>query len=111
MSLNAVNKLATLLSDNINETDDVKRNISPDDLNSNYPLFINENPIKLTGTITLTKYTYATNSFVIDHPVYGELDSSVLLLDGGYDQLSITMPLTMPITLGVNSETLYSTTF
>lgn len=38
----------------------------------------------LTGTVTMTSYLYATDSFILDHPVYSELDSTVLKLDGGY---------------------------
>lgn len=110
MSLDPVKQLASTIASTANEQGTIKQNLSGDDTEALLQLQ-NSERIIMSGTIVAIKYVYATNSFVIDHPVYGELDSSVLLLDGGYDQLSITMPLTMPITLGVNSETLYSTTF
>lgn len=40
--------------------------------------------ISLTQTTFIYKKYYPTDSFIIDHPVYGEVDSSVLKLDGGY---------------------------
>ena len=46
--------------------------------------FVLNKKLVMTGTATLTSYLYATNSFIPGHPVYGELDSPVLLLDGGY---------------------------
>ncbi len=110
MSLDPVKELARNLATTANEQESVKQNLSGDDTEALLQLQSNEK-IVMSGSFLATKYTYATDSFIIDHPVYGELDSSVLLLDGGYGLLSITMPITMPITLGVNSETLYSTTF
>jgi hypothetical protein len=50
--------------------------------------FVLNQKLVMTGTATLTAYLYATDSFILDHPVYGELDSAVLKLDGGYLQSS-----------------------
>jgi len=69
--------------------------------------------IELTGSATLTAKYYDLTSFVLDHPVLGELDSSILELDGGYQQTGSSFPLTFPISFaaGTSSSTLYTTTF
>lgn len=38
----------------------------------------------VTGKLVVTAWYYAEDSFVLDHPVLGEIDSSVLKIDGGY---------------------------
>lgn len=111
MSLSSTSQLAKLLAEQTSETDDIKSNISPDDLNSSLPIFVNESPIEITGTITLTKYVYATNSFIIDHPVYGVIDSAALELDGGYASVAPEFPLTFPIDFDSSDTILYSTYF
>lgn len=40
--------------------------------------------ISLAQTTFIYRKYYPTDSFILDHPVYGEVDSSVLKLDGGY---------------------------
>lgn len=76
------------------EQEQTKSNLSPNDPYGFDQRAIISN-VALEGTIIATKYTIATNSFVLDHLVYGELDSSTLTLDGGYS----------------SSTTLYTTTF
>ena len=41
--------------------------------------------IKVPGQIIFTKKVPASDSFILDHPVQGELDSAVYKLDGGWD--------------------------
>jgi hypothetical protein len=56
--------------------------------------------INLTGSWTIYKLNLGDNSFVLDHPVYGYLDSSTLALDGGYGDATYNpeyFPLTFPI--------------
>ena len=36
-------------------------------------------------TVTFTKRVLSSTSFYIDHPVYGDIDSATLALDGDYD--------------------------
>jgi hypothetical protein len=110
MSLDPVKLLAKNIADTANEQEAIKQNISGDDTEALLQIQSSE-ILKLTGTLVATKYTYATDSFVIDHPVYGALDSSVLKLDGGYGQLAVPFTLTFPVTLGTAQELLYSTTF
>ena len=47
----------------------------------------------LPETITIKELTGSSNSFMLDHPIQGELDSSTLLLDGGYVSTSNTRVL------------------
>ncbi len=54
--------------------------------------------INLSGSYFVYKNPMSTTSFVLDHPVYGELDSSTLLIDGGYAEGTATFPITFPIT-------------
>lgn len=110
MSLSDTSKLAQLLSEQNRETNDLKSNISPDDNNVSLSLFDNERPIIMSGLIVVSKYTYATDSFILDHPVYGSLDSATLALDGGYTTLTVTMPVSIPVSF-MTVTTLYSTTF
>lgn len=111
MALNSTSQLAKLLADQTSETDEIKSNISPDDLNSTLPIFANESPIRISGTITLTSRTYATNSFIIDHPVYSKLDTTTYILDNGYASESLTMPVTVPVDLGSEDTELYTISF
>ncbi len=110
MSLDPVKELARNLATTANEQESVKQNLSGDDTEALLQLQSNEK-IVMSGSFLATKYTYATDSFIIDHPVYGELDSSVLLLDGNYAQEEALFPLTFPISFGISTELLYSTTF
>lgn len=91
MSLSSTSQLAKLLADQTSETDEIKSNISPDDLNSSLPIFINERPIKITGSITVSSHSYGSTTFVIDHPVYGDIDSSTLAIDGDYAFAAVTV--------------------
>jgi hypothetical protein len=40
--------------------------------------------IKVHDCILISKNTLGTGSFVLDHPIYSDLDSSILSLDGDY---------------------------
>lgn len=110
MSLDPVKQLAATLASTANEQETIKQNLSGDDASALLQIQGSER-MDLSGTFVATKYLYPTDSFILDHPIYGELDSSVLLLDGGYAQEAPTFPLTFPVTLGIVSELLYSTTF
>ena len=53
---------------------------------------------QLTTTVYVIKQNYPTTSFIIDHPVYGDIDSSILEIDGGYasgggNQFPLTFPI------------------
>ncbi len=113
MTLNETKLFARSIADISNEQQDVKQNISGNDEDSQLQLGFSE-LVEATGSFVATAYLYPTAaplSFILDHPIYGELDSPSLYLDGGYMQAVLTVPVTMPVTLGIVSQTLYSTTF
>ena len=87
--------LGNILGQNIKNTDEYKQDMAETG-DINFITFAPLHTINVTGTYVVTKYLLTTDSFVLDHPVYGELDSSVLKLDGGY-LVNITFPLSFPI--------------
>lgn len=79
----AAKDLGKALGSMSREQQRIQENIYPDDPDAQLLLQIPDN-ITLSGTIVLTRFTYASDSFVLDHPVLGVLDSATLKLDGGY---------------------------
>jgi len=105
MSLDPVKKLAETLAQTANEQTSIKENLSADDSEALLQTQLSETVV-VDGTLGLTavKHTYALDSFVLDHPTLGDLDSSVLALDGGYEPITATFPLTYPIVFGEGEE-------
>ena len=83
MTLSAIDKLGEKLGGLASEQEVIKDNINPADPLPQLQLMSFEKMV-VNGSVTLNKLTIATDSFVIDHWVYGEIDSSVLKIDGGY---------------------------
>lgn len=83
MVLDAATQLGRKIGQIASEQDEIKQNISPDAAASDDQYVMTER-LRLFGTMTATALLYPTDSFIIDHPVYGEIDSSVLKIDGGY---------------------------
>lgn len=108
MSLDPIQKLAKTLASTANEQDSIKQNLSPDDTNALLQVQFSES-VTAGGTLGLTaiKHVYLSTSFIIDHPTQGVLDSSTLLLDGGYAPNAEDFPLTFPLTFG-EGETLFT---
>lgn len=84
MALDYASKIGAAIGSMSKEQDTIKENISPDDPEDQFQIVTFEF-LRLGGTATLTQLMYPTDSFILDHPVYGELDSNVLQIDGGYD--------------------------
>lgn len=84
MALSNTAQLGQVIGQIASEQEVIKENISPEETSGDDQFFMFEN-IKINVTVTATKYVYPTDSFIIDHPVYGDIDSAVLLIDGGYD--------------------------
>jgi hypothetical protein len=61
----------------------IKDNMSPVEEDALFNVW-NSNFIRIEGKLVVNKLIYPTDSFVIDHPVYGYIDSPVLKIDGGY---------------------------
>ena len=60
-----------------------RENISPDEPESLLNLNAFE-VLELKEDFTATQKTYPDNSFIIDHPVYGDIDNPDLFIDGDY---------------------------
>lgn len=61
----------------------IQQNMSADESDAQLNIYNTEDFV-IEGTLTVSSLSIATDSFVLDHPVYGELDSPTLQLDGGY---------------------------
>ena len=78
-----VKKLAGKIAGIANEQSEIKDNLTAEEPGAALNLFFKQQ-IRPSGHITLTKKFFPDDSFILDHPVYGELDSPTLKLDGGY---------------------------
>ena len=96
MPLDAASQLGEILGTLNKDQDIVRQNMSPDVVEALDQYFIRLT-FSFSGAVTATKKTYPTDSFILDHPVYGELDSAVLKLNGGYSSGELTIPITIPI--------------
>lgn len=83
--------VATIVQDK--KIADLQDNISPPDPAALFQVGASVN-MALQGTVILTAWELDSNSFALDHPVYGELDSAALALDGNYKQWGTTFPWT-----------------
>jgi len=83
VALTAAEELGRAIAGISNTQNSLKEDIVGDEIEQSILL----SPIdttQLETTVTLKKNVYPTDSFIIDHPVYGEIDSSTLEIDGGY---------------------------
>ena len=84
MSLNTDQQLGEAIGKGLAQQESIADNLSPNDDSAQLNLFFFEG-LRLGGKLVATKLTYATDSFIIDNPVLGEIDSPVYKIDGGYD--------------------------
>jgi len=115
MSLSDADKLAKYIADIANQQDDIKQNLNPDDPVSTLQLVSSEELEIYGNSLGIARYL-ASTSFVIDHPVYGDIDSATLHIDGGYlDSVKgFSVPITMPMTFSSGTsgtEELWNITF
>lgn len=110
MTLDNLKILARTISGIASEQDTIKQNLSGTEQESQLVANFNFNVVA-SGIFTATKFLYATDSFIIDHPIQGEINSSVYKLDGGYQNAGAPFPLTFPISFTGTGVLLYSTTF
>ena len=105
-------EVGKIIGKTISEQSVVKENLSADSADNELNV-INQEELVVDGKITITKKIYATDSFILDHPVQGELDSAVYKLDEGYEALSgLMFPVEMPVTFMAGGEIIiYEETF
>ncbi len=109
MTLSNIDKLGKEIGHIKSDQTEIKENISPDEtVDQDQIVSIERMPIG--GTFVATAYYYPDDSFILDHPVYGDLDSSTLALDGGY-ATGNQFALTFPISFAQPKLELYRTTF
>ena len=76
-------ELGKLIGSAISSQSNIKNDLVADDVSGAIGTQASGSII-LPTDCTVASLLIATDSFVLDHPVYGELDSAVLKLDGGY---------------------------
>ncbi len=84
--MSAERDLGILLGGMISEQSSIKSNLSGDDPEQQL-LIGGSEAIVLSGELSVNKLVIGTSTFVVDHPVYGNIDSSVLVIDGDYDSV------------------------
>lgn len=116
MSLDENDRLGSLIGGMDRRQDDLAQNISPNEPDAQTQIIDTAN-VLLQGTVVITRKSYPTDSFILDHPVYGELNSPTLKLNGGYATTvggSFTFPATFPLTFSGGAsatEVLFTKTF
>ena len=88
MGLSAEEELGYLIGDISSEQNNIKENVLPDESLNVFLLAPFETAAVFTYYGASAQY-YGTSTFVIDHPVYGDIDSSILHIDGGYASTSV----------------------
>jgi len=88
--VDSATQLGRIIGGLANNQSSIQENLSPDDVNAQYTT-VNSEQVKVNGTLTATKKTLATDAFILDHPIQGELDSSVYKLDGGYSESGVIL--------------------
>lgn len=97
MSLNSASQLGQTIAALMNKKDEIKRTMRPDDPYGQLELNSTASVI-LQGTVQFYRLQYGESSFIIDHPVYGYINSPTLRIDGGYEiLLQVSFPLSFPI--------------
>lgn len=83
MGLSSAEMIGKAIANSINQSQEIKQDAIPAEI-INSMLLAPVERTKVTLTVVGNYKHYPTTSFILDHPVYGELDSSTLQLDGGY---------------------------
>jgi hypothetical protein len=106
MSNNPIDEFAKIIAGLETQQANLSENLEGDSENSLLGWYQTEG-FGLSGTIKIIRRNLASTSFVLDHPVYGEIDSDTLAIDGGYatSLIGFSMPITMPITFSGTTAT------
>lgn len=110
MVLSDAEKLGAYIVAIKKDVDSIKSNALPEETDQSINLAPFDK-IKVTLSQTTYKRYYPTNSFIIDHPVYGDIDSSTLALDGGYQDEGASFPMAFPIDFDENKGRILFSTY
>ena len=110
--MNAAKELGRIIGDLSRQQQKLQENVYPDDPDAELQLIQTEQ-LSVTQAGSVFGLELDSTSFVLDHPVLGELDSATLELDGGYAQTggTPTFPAVFPWTFTptTDSRTLLQT--
>ena len=81
--INSSRKLGETLGKLSQEQSDIKSNIAANEQDANAFIFSQEQ-LQINGLAIAIRKNYGDSSFIINHPTYGDIDSSTLLIDGDY---------------------------
>jgi len=98
MSLDETREFGVMIGQMGSNQDDLQQNLTANDPLASFQL-VADDIVTVGGYLAVTAKYLSTTSFVIDHPVYGELDSSVLAIDGtysGFQPGGIVLPMVFP---------------
>jgi len=76
VSLDSTKEVGKIIGNTISELDNTKANLTASDSSGQFNFEFQDN-FRINGEITLTKKEYANDSFIIDHPIQGEIDSGI----------------------------------
>ena len=112
MTLDSADEVGTFIAGLSQGQDDSNTNLPPEEVNAS--LFLTPlDRAQLATTVLLYIKYYDPTSFILDHPIYGILDSSTLEIDGGYlgTLNGFSFPMAFPITFSTLSagSTLWDT--
>lgn len=79
----SVQELGMMLGKSMKEQSTIKENMNPDEFDQQLVTF-NSEQLVIEVVPSAENKCYDQDIFILDHPVYGELDSATLQLDGGY---------------------------
>ena len=116
MALDSVSELAKNLGNMSSNQDILEQNLSPDEADALFNRAENEQII-VTGSVRMVKKPFKTSAFIIGHPVQGDLDNSLYILDEGYADSTpgyFGFPVTFPVTFAggtTATEIIFETEF
>jgi hypothetical protein len=105
----AAEQVGTIIAGLVNGQNDIKENALPDEITQSI-LLSPQDGFEFTVEVNVYTHNYSSTAFILDHPVYGILDSSTLQLDGGYQSvIGFSLPVSMPVTFPAGGRTLHDT--
>lgn len=83
MGINSAEEVGRIIAGLVKANEQVKEDHVPSEILQSL-ILSPVSRLKLTTSVVVTKNYHDGSSLILDHPVYGQLDNSTLLTDGGY---------------------------